>query len=389
MSVTAGAESKNEDFRWQLGSLGFELSPASDSSLPCSACTITNFRPLKPPGAAVLGYRVADAGSGKGMGVFALKSFEVGELVLTEAPLVIYPRDPGDLDSDAMFDHLFASMNAADQKVVMAMANCKGSDMSPFEGILKTNVLGISLPGGREGVPDGYAGLFPVMGRINHSCCPSVVLRFDWETFALEIRAVRPIASGSEITGSYVQDYGSRAIRQARLQASHNFVCMCTEACGLPPDRSLLSDVRRTRLATWTQDHLTFESWASNMGLPDDLFVRENREAIRLIDLENFQIDSLVFLANLAQGYAALKDPENYKIWAAKARDMAIALLGPQDPAVLAYTKGLEDCTQDKSWGRRGEYREVADLKFERRYGSRLRCVSIMGGYNEGVAGGR
>jgi hypothetical protein len=179
MSVTAGAESKNEDFRWHLGNLGFELSPASNSSLPCSACVRfgvfarwksdhPNFRPLKPPEAAILGYRVADAGSGKGMGVFALKSFEVGELVLTEAPLVIYPRDPGDLDSDAMFDHLFASMNAADQKVAMAMANCKGSDMSPFEGILKTNVLGISLPGGGEGVPDGYAGLFPVMGRINH-----------------------------------------------------------------------------------------------------------------------------------------------------------------------------------------------------------------------------
>lgn len=191
-----------------------------------------------------------------------------------------------------------------------------------------------------------------------------MVLRFDEETFSLEIRAVRSIAPGSEITDSYVQGYGSRAIRQARLRASHNFTCMCAEACSLPPDRSLLSDMHRARIGTWTQDHLTFEAWVSNLGLPDDLFVQENKEAMRLIDLENFQIDSFIFLANLAQGYAALEDVDNYKFWAAKARFMAIAHLGPQDPVVLAYTRGLEDYTQDKAWGQRREYREAADIKF-------------------------
>lgn len=179
MAVAKEVESKSDGFQRQLGRLGFELSPTNDSSLPCTACVrfgvsarwradYPDFRPLIPPEPESVGYRVADAGFGKGMGVFAVKSFEVGELVLAEAPLVIYPRDPEDLDSDAMFDQLFASMNGADQNMALAMANCKGSDMSPFEGVLKTNVFGILLAGGGEGVPEEYAGLFPVMGRINH-----------------------------------------------------------------------------------------------------------------------------------------------------------------------------------------------------------------------------
>lgn len=177
------------DLDTQLGRYGFVLCPGNlaGSSLPCSSCVHKGveaqwisdhpgFTPVVRPTSSSAGYRVAQVGTRSDAGLFALREFNVGELVSIENPLVVYPQDlpytsdaPGAVDKDLMFARLYDGLNDDDKATVMAMANCKGTTMSEFEGILRTNVFGISLPGGpKDGLSDRYAALLPVMGRINH-----------------------------------------------------------------------------------------------------------------------------------------------------------------------------------------------------------------------------
>lgn len=165
-------------FTAQLERGGLEICSGSGPlSLPCSACVHQgvvarwradhpDFIPLSYPSEPV-GYRIGEAGSGKDMGLFALRDFAAGDLISIETPLIMYPlKLPGieEFDKDTMFNELFAALNPDQQAVLLSMANCKGDMMPMVEGILKTNVLAVTLPGGET----GYAGLFPVMGRANH-----------------------------------------------------------------------------------------------------------------------------------------------------------------------------------------------------------------------------
>lgn len=187
------------DLDAQLGRYEFVLRPGNvaGASLPCSSCVHKGveaqwiadhptFTPTARPSSGSAGYRIAEVGTRSDVGLFALREFNVGELVSIENPLVVYPQDlpyasdvPGAVDKDLMFARLYEGLNDDDKATVMAMANCKGTMMSEFEGILRTNVFGISLPGGpKDGLSDRYAALLPVMGRINHRyarCSPLIV----------------------------------------------------------------------------------------------------------------------------------------------------------------------------------------------------------------------
>jgi hypothetical protein len=68
--------------------------------------------------------------------------------------------------------------------------------------------------------------LEPFASMINHSCNPN-----SWWTFngrELQMRAVRDIPTGEELTISYITISGSYHIRQESLLTGWGFECVCT-----------------------------------------------------------------------------------------------------------------------------------------------------------------
>ena len=78
-------------------------------------------------------------------------------------------------------------------------------------------------------------GVFPNLSRFNHSCVPSAEFRWHEKMYRQEIRAIRDIDPGEEITLCYftveVMEK-SRIDRQKYLEDHYGFRCDC-QACSL------------------------------------------------------------------------------------------------------------------------------------------------------------
>ncbi|KAL7682759.1 putative SET domain, tetratricopeptide-like helical domain superfamily [Plasmopara halstedii] len=70
-------------------------------------------------------------------------------------------------------------------------------------------------------------GCYPLAAMINHSCDPNCVVTFDSKTLELEVRAMKFIQSGEEITQTYVDVALPRRERHQRLQKKYHFTCRC------------------------------------------------------------------------------------------------------------------------------------------------------------------
>ncbi|KAI0253604.1 hypothetical protein BJV78DRAFT_1098144, partial [Lactifluus subvellereus] len=66
--------------------------------------------------------------------------------------------------------------------------------------------------------------------RAMRSCAPNALFRWNQEMFAAEVRALRPIARGEEVTMCYIPELEGYSSRQARLRDAYGFTCTC-ELC--------------------------------------------------------------------------------------------------------------------------------------------------------------
>ncbi|THU86386.1 SET domain-containing protein [Dendrothele bispora CBS 962.96] len=196
---------------------------------------------------------------GKGMGMFATRDIEYGELILTERPLLVFPvadrymwnlTYPEHLTIDQiqqvqlnqkekLMETLVDQMPKENQEAYKKLANCHPEDGSgPLHGILRTNDFCIrdyyepKIPGYPEAITL-YGGTFKDISRINHSCRPNACRAWDSPTFSLHLRASRPIKKGQEITLSYISDGVDPTVERQRQLASYGFTCTC-EACSNP-----------------------------------------------------------------------------------------------------------------------------------------------------------
>ncbi|KAI0044070.1 hypothetical protein FA95DRAFT_1460274, partial [Auriscalpium vulgare] len=58
-------------------------------------------------------------------------------------------------------------------------------------------------------------------------CVPNAMIRWDAPTLTLEIRALRPILPGEEVTISYVHAYELHDKRKSDMQQRYGFTCTC------------------------------------------------------------------------------------------------------------------------------------------------------------------
>ena len=99
---------------------------------------------------------------------------------------------------------------------------CKGKALKVWS-IYKTN-----------GFPNG---VFLKMSRFNHSCRPNAEWLWNKETKTQDVRVLRKIKEGEEITLGYTSQW-AREERRAELENYFNFNCRC-EACDISEEEIL------------------------------------------------------------------------------------------------------------------------------------------------------
>ncbi|OWZ16144.1 hypothetical protein PHMEG_00010103 [Phytophthora megakarya] len=103
------------------------------------------------------------------------------------------------------------------------------------------------------------AGCFPLGAMVNHSCDPNCAVTFVPKTLDMELRAMKPIMSGEEITQTYVDIALPRRERHQRLQSKYHFSCGCAR-CSQPLqdpeciDAFLDADIDGVPQEQWTQE---------------------------------------------------------------------------------------------------------------------------------------
>jgi SET domain-containing protein len=165
----------------------------------------------------------------RGLGLFAARNIDKGTHVLVEEPM--FAIDPGRFHADkgyavgALQDAVEASfrrLNSTSREEYLACHEHRPT------GSAGSRALHIFISNAYT-MPDGRAGIFPRIAKINHSCRPNTVNTFSAARGARVIWAGRDIAAGEEITVTYVPLIEATAGRRARL-AQYGFKCEC-EAC--------------------------------------------------------------------------------------------------------------------------------------------------------------
>ncbi|CAE7488370.1 set5 [Symbiodinium sp. CCMP2592] len=231
---------------------------------------------------------------GKGGGVVATAFISAGEIIVSDRPILyISEQELGVSDiwsskpehkidqKHALVKRKFAQLSEMDQAKVLSLEDSQTNnklaraitDRMYRDGLIKSpwdklytlsavpsrHIPDLQDPGYKspEGVfqtnslPVGDSnslGLFPLISRFNHSCCPNAGYRgrafMDEEVQV--VQAMRDIQSGEEICVSYFNGYFTTSDgRQKQTMMSWGFQCRC-EACqpaGLQEVRALVQSL--------------------------------------------------------------------------------------------------------------------------------------------------
>ena len=198
---------------------------------------------------------------GKGIGCIAIENIKKGTLVIRERPQLLVSgeeisRDPkipivqkfAQIAEGAI--NCFLEMSREDQENYMKLHNTYASenwsrgmatdyrsvmhatDQMTFPNISKEKAFKVW---GIYKTNAGPKGVCLKVSRFNHSCRPNAEWFWNEDTNTVDVRAVRKIKSGEEITLRYIQQW-AREERRAELQYHFNFDCNC-EACDLTEEQ--------------------------------------------------------------------------------------------------------------------------------------------------------
>lgn len=244
---------------------------------------------------------VKTSSAGEGVGAFASRDIAMGEMLIAERPLAVWPSR---LD-EAQAKELFERMNARQQKVFMALTDGGAEVRGQLDEIRvrrACNAFSLPVPGvSGVGAETSMSFVFSKIARVNHSWCvprplfssprrmtecsfyqrtkrntshectlflcfplppssplkvirtrlPSYTFRFSqWNTLRLELFAISPIPSSTEVTIEYLPGLivHTHSERQFALKTSFGFSrCLC-KVCTAPLEERKASDARRREI---------------------------------------------------------------------------------------------------------------------------------------------
>ncbi|KAJ4985080.1 SET domain-containing protein 5 [Stagonosporopsis vannaccii] len=261
---------------------------------------------------------------GKGLGVYALRDLEIGDIVMREAPILkIDPPDyvRGTGYPMALVTELvrreFDNLSQAAQEEVMSLTYhataVEEATMDKLGIIFRTNAYNT----------DEQIGLFPKIARINHSCRPNTSYYWSKKLNRRVVYASRNIKKGEEFFVSYIGLLSGYEERQKRLDR-YGFKCTC-EACAVEQTLRQISDQRRVEISkafTEFEPQLTLDVPTSKSARRQ---ARKNAQA-------SSQLAELVEKEGLADYYA-----KAYRIAA-----ISHARIGDWQPATIFANKGYK-----------------------------------------------
>jgi len=171
-----------------------------------------------------------------GHGLVATRDISQGEEIMREAPFLTTP-DPVTAEGiEAAFEAL-----SSDNRTLYLSFKRMDSDDDVLEAIAETN----SIPCYTEldGPENRRCGMFKDMCRLNHSCRPNCVWRWDPADGKQVLRALRDITCDEQLVVPYIDNtHACRAERRKELR-NMGFKCLC-EACKVSRRRATASDTR-------------------------------------------------------------------------------------------------------------------------------------------------
>ncbi|KAK0492532.1 SET domain-containing protein [Armillaria luteobubalina] len=289
-------------------------------------------------------YFVKDAGD-KGLGAFAARDIERGDLILAEKPLLPFP------DNEPSRTELLRAIDKITPKDLLVFLSLKNahSHEDMIYGICRTN----AFPGG---------GIVIQTSRFNHSCRPNARYSYHEATNRQRIFALAHIPKGEEIFVSYLSSrnvYGAtRDQRQMVLRAKHNFICSCA-ACGLSRPLSLESDRRRLEIKSIWDRMPMFDPLRSGRA-----YLQTVMRAMDLMKEEEYWADADDF-ANEAAAFCSLhSDWESAKYWHGIVYETRVAEFGKDSTHTITALKDLHN-PRSSNQGQPGMFRgqTFADIR--------------------------
>ncbi|KAJ7573219.1 hypothetical protein C8J56DRAFT_1132397 [Mycena floridula] len=325
-------------------------------------------------------YRIGQT-QDKGLGMFATRKILRGEFVLDERPLVFLPRSArvgnvqwyseGQImqimkyEMERVFEIAVDQMTDDEKKDLMALQNIHTKDGSgPILGIQRTN--GFAEVGELQDkgqIAAGYGVVFKEASRINHSCSPNVLPKWDTASFSMKFCVKREIELGEEITTSPGNfELTLPAAERRKWLSPYGFKCTC-HSC-LHPE---VSDSRRQLIhQIKPEDPNSLWAWAADPSLPDDLIIRKYVDGLKLCEEEGLESHPAygICAGMLATCYMMLADAENsvkyirMELISAGAPSEHEQFQMTRSPEV--FTAGIEASTYvKKMWGQRREIQKM------------------------------
>ena len=187
---------------------------------------------------------------GKGVGMIATRDIKLGELILSELPVLI-----DDFDLKFQFEELTKDQQAQ----ILSLHNC-------YPECLRMGLLGELIGIMRSNCFFGKSAqqnvLCPTASRFNHSCLPNV--RHNFSEQHLRIYALRDIKEGMELCTTYSNFDGTIDRIREELKEKWRFDCECT-LCNMK-DHEKRQEVETYRLKYWAMcDKLEMPSNLSHL----------------------------------------------------------------------------------------------------------------------------
>jgi hypothetical protein len=172
------------------------------------------------------------AKSAYGLGVYASRPISKGEILLIEKPLLTAL-------TDGEAEMVFYDLPLPTQMAIMGLNDpeCNADrdnshlDHPPELEMVEEKTVGSiyrnnSIPNG-AGPNVASGSLFEVVCRLNHSCTPNVMWRWDPANGEEIVFAVVDISFGEELRASYVSEYMPHEKRKAKIRKNFYFDCIC------------------------------------------------------------------------------------------------------------------------------------------------------------------
>ena len=223
---------------------------------------------------------------GRGRGLIAAKDIKKGELIFIDKPLIEVDKTKFLANTAAESFLILKKIENLPSEAKLQFYRLKGSDDKSYEDLKSSNgelmgpvdvFLRNAIPK-RERTLSFY--LYLNMALLNHSCAPNAdsghLLEMDDAGKPYnrkEIRAIKDISKGEEITRSYLEEvhhlFSSRQDRKMFIKEKFTFNCNCDVCCGLNMDqenmaielfvvfRTLTLTPYRKGLSEWAKDAKT------------------------------------------------------------------------------------------------------------------------------------